>query len=633
MSSLQPLYDVKDRLEAAAIAGTGLLAEDFRLQRAAEALKPLAAASPVLGKISAGLDALLAAPEEQRPALLLDTLALVDAVAYTQGRWGLDGDLTPLPTGAGTYLPLPHSHLSLLLGALTGTGGRRETVVQLAWENHPESFQDYRVLPALIAGLGDGSSGAADQIAGILKQMGPSVVPLLKEGFDPKGKKAMARRVEVIDAIAGGAEEDWYLSQLPLAGKDVRAPLIYTLRHSEENYPRLRALYSSERGTCQDRAVMAIACLSSPEAAAFMRALSKENPMLVLHALAQSTSPVHADLVAEMLGAQLDKVFGREQPNWSTQLWQGVESLLQAALGKDSPAMLELYRQLAAWYAGDHTRWRASGPAFQSRRKLPLLAPFLGKNCQWPLPAGMLSMSLWRSPSPALRALAEELARSYGWPYLQPLVIAVGLTESPAALWERFAPVLADPETTRDQRLGILSGLGCLTGRLRGRPVLDRRWAETLTGLPLVPMGDEAPLWRASGYKNNTWVYTAAPLEIALYALDPGDGDSAGAFRANLERIQRQPGVSVDYMMESLRYRGWKDWRGMLPALVLAAGERLSPLDLERWYREYIGAYMSDEEKAAEIAWFTGEVRAKRLKVFVTWSEERVQQLLENFQK
>ena len=83
--NLQPLYDVKARLEQAAIAGTGLLGEDFRLQRAAESLKPLAAASPVFGKIDGGLRALLSAPAEERAGLLLDLLALVDAVAYTQG--------------------------------------------------------------------------------------------------------------------------------------------------------------------------------------------------------------------------------------------------------------------------------------------------------------------------------------------------------------------------------------------------------------------------------------------------------------------------------------------------------------------------------------------------------------------
>ena len=69
--NLQPLYDVKERLEQAAIAGTGLLGEDFRLKRAAENLKPLAAASPVFAKIDAGLEKLLSAPQEARSGLLL----------------------------------------------------------------------------------------------------------------------------------------------------------------------------------------------------------------------------------------------------------------------------------------------------------------------------------------------------------------------------------------------------------------------------------------------------------------------------------------------------------------------------------------------------------------------------------
>lgn len=34
--ALQPLYEVKERLEAAAVAGTGLLGEDFRLRRVLE---------------------------------------------------------------------------------------------------------------------------------------------------------------------------------------------------------------------------------------------------------------------------------------------------------------------------------------------------------------------------------------------------------------------------------------------------------------------------------------------------------------------------------------------------------------------------------------------------------------------
>ena len=152
MSSLQPLYEVKERLEAAAIAGTGLLEEDFRLRRAAENLKPLSAASPVFGKISAGLEKLLSAPPEERPGLLLDTLALVNAVAYTQGKTGIDGEMTPLPAGGGTCQQTPYSQLKPLHTALTTTGGGRAAMIGTAWKNHPEMFSDYRILPALIAG-------------------------------------------------------------------------------------------------------------------------------------------------------------------------------------------------------------------------------------------------------------------------------------------------------------------------------------------------------------------------------------------------------------------------------------------------------------------------------------------------
>ena len=126
---LQPLYDVKERLEHAAIAGTGLLGEDFRLKRSAEALKPLAAASPVFAKISAGLDALLDAPAEERGRRLLSLLALVDAVAYTQGTTGLAGEMAPLRAGGGTYCQISYGQIQPLLTALTTTGGGRMEIV------------------------------------------------------------------------------------------------------------------------------------------------------------------------------------------------------------------------------------------------------------------------------------------------------------------------------------------------------------------------------------------------------------------------------------------------------------------------------------------------------------------------
>ena len=36
---ITPIYDLRERLKAAAIAGTGLIPEDFRLKRAVEAIQ------------------------------------------------------------------------------------------------------------------------------------------------------------------------------------------------------------------------------------------------------------------------------------------------------------------------------------------------------------------------------------------------------------------------------------------------------------------------------------------------------------------------------------------------------------------------------------------------------------------
>ena len=81
----EPIYELRDRLRAAGIAGTNLLSEDFRLKRAFEAFKPLETASPVFAKIGQLAQQLLS-PDCQNPqGALLDTMTLVDAVICTLG--------------------------------------------------------------------------------------------------------------------------------------------------------------------------------------------------------------------------------------------------------------------------------------------------------------------------------------------------------------------------------------------------------------------------------------------------------------------------------------------------------------------------------------------------------------------
>lgn len=346
--NLQPLYDVQERLEHAAVAGTSLLGEDFRLKRAMEGLAPLAAASPVFGKISAALEGLLSAPPEGRGGMLLDTLALVDAVVYTQGKTGCPGPLEPLPVGAGTCRNLSYGQLHPLLEALTGTGGGRLAVVQDTWEAHPEYFSDYRVLPALRKGLGDSYGELASLNTNILGGQGSSIRPLLEEGFDPAGGRVMARRVEAMAQAMGAGANDFYLAQLPLAKREVRLALIDALGCDPANTALLLELCRTERkGDALSRARCALIRLDTPEAEAYLAELCRTAPDEMLEYLDRQSSRTAARLTAQMFGDVLDQMEANVDSVVPQTVWKRLKRLCQVLEGKTGPEIGALASRLA----------------------------------------------------------------------------------------------------------------------------------------------------------------------------------------------------------------------------------------------------------------------------------------------
>ena len=347
MNTLQPLYDVKERLEYAAVAGTSLLGEDFRLRRAAEAMKPLAAASPVFGKISDGLDGLLAAPGEQRPGLLLDVLSLADAVAYTQGTVGLAGEMQDLPTVGGTYQQISYSQIQPLLTALTATGGGRLEVIQTNWETHPEYFSDFRVLPALVNDLGDSYGEIGELISKILKTIGPAALPVLKAGFDPKGKKDMVRRVQIIEDISGSGANDFYLTHIPEAEKDVRAALVYALRHDANNVDKLIELTVTEKGAAKKMAFWALARMDCPAARDYWLR-SEKTKKLALQYAALNTTSVSSVIVAGELGRWLAPYEADVNAPLDLKGKEALEELLGLLPGKSGPEICDIYRRMTA---------------------------------------------------------------------------------------------------------------------------------------------------------------------------------------------------------------------------------------------------------------------------------------------
>ena len=423
MSSLQPLYDVKERLEYAAIAGTNLLDEDFRLRRSAQAMRPLAAASPVFGKISAGLDALLDSPADRRPGLLLDVLGLVDAVAYTQGTAGLAGDIQDLPAGGGTYQEISYSQIQPLLTALTTTGGGRLEVIQTAWEAHPEYFADFRVLPVLVSDLGDSYVEIGELISKILKTLGPAVLPALRAGFDPKGKKDMARRVRIMEDIAGSGANDFYLSHIPEAEKDVRAALIYALRRDGANAEKLIVLSVTEKGNARKMAFWALARMDCPAARDYWLQSEKTRELALQYA-ALNTTPVSSVIAAEELGRWLAPYEADSSAPLDLKGKETLSELLSLLPGKSGPEICGIYRRMAALgTALDNKAYpNTNGQSIALRLRPAGISGWGGEVPFSRAVPRVLRWSILFRPAPDLLELAEELWKK------DPAYASVGLT-------------------------------------------------------------------------------------------------------------------------------------------------------------------------------------------------------------
>ena len=442
MNSLQPLYDVKERLEYAAVAGTGLLGEDFRLRRSAESMRPLAAASPVFGKISAGLDQLLAAPADQRPGLLLDVLGLVDAVAYTQGGSGLAGDMQDLPTGGGAYREISYGQIQPLLTALTTTGGGRLEVIQTNWETHPEYFSDFRILPALVNGLGDSYGEISNYNAEILKDLGSIVLPLLKTDFDPAGKRGMARRVEVIAAVEGDGATSWLQAVLTEAKKDVRTAVLAALGIDARNTGMLLELAKTEHGGNRNAVLASLAKQDGADVRSFWESELKQNGESVKF-LRDNQTDWAAELVASGLRGRLEAFLSGD--GVVPQKDSGELTTWCHAIGrKATPAILGFWRWARARMDGIDKLQNGKGNSILIGVRLSdcLLETLCANG---PGPVCDLCLTLWQEHPDTTRYLIHSF-------------LAALMTRPAAEVYDTFSPYILTEEPAKDvQRKNTLN--------------------------------------------------------------------------------------------------------------------------------------------------------------------------------
>ena len=267
--NLEPLYELKNRIENVAIVGINLVKDDFRLQRAVDQMKGYASAAKVFKQIYEMGQKLIEGDEEDKCDLFLDLLALLDAVLCTQATTYSGDNLQKIETTAGKenfYQELHYSELSQIVSAFTGTGGGRLAIIENAFETNPEMFDDFRLKSYMIDGLSDKYSGIADRITRELKKKDKDIVPLLKDGFNPQGKREMIARLDIIGAICKEDENDFYKYCIENGSKEMKENAISELKYCQDNIDYILDLIKTEKGSVKNKAYVSLLWMNDSRA-------------------------------------------------------------------------------------------------------------------------------------------------------------------------------------------------------------------------------------------------------------------------------------------------------------------------------------------------------------------------------
>ena len=630
--NLQALYDLKDRLEHAAIAGTTLIQEDFRLHRAVEALAPLANANPVFGKISAGAKSLLIAQENERSTRLLEVLSLVDAVVYTQGITNLAGEITVLEQRTASYVQASYGELHPLLTALKGTGSGRTSLIRECWKSHPDYFSDFRILPHVVGALGDNYGELTDPISEILMKQGTAIIPLLKEKFDPEGKTEMARRVRLVAKLAGEKENDWFVNILPESKKDVREAVIQALSLSQDNAQLLLDLCQSERGKLREAALRSCAVMDTEEAAAFWAKEVQKKPNTV-SCLKGVCSTLAADLSAGAMRTFLENMLAEGQQIYEQSDLEQITMLTAVVCGKYSAEIDSLW----CWIAERMDQFAAVVPENKVRSCNMNLAEHLQKT--------LMHTILWNS-CPEVLAMAKKLGTENREWFLCCAMLADMAEISAGELYERYAPFLVktgllkrESNEQRNDRIQIMRALSAVRWNpernaytvvfprwdaLTGNPVtsarkldgMDPRWMTLLTDPKVNQDGAVYNLTLDNYHKK---VEPAIDWLIS-WLVDGSNQELCELAGSWLYQWIMETGNLTYHFYDLLRC-GWKNWRGMLTHCANKNGE-ISYTQTQSLLRMIP---ISNAEKAAELRDLDQIAETKNMKVqYGLWPHEAI---------
>lgn len=264
--SLSLVMETEREVRRLLVAGSALASEDFRLKRLLPQMNAAGAKVPVFARVADGISKVVEAPSQESAAGLLELATLVNAILYTQGQTGAAGEAVPVET-AGLRYPTTLSlrKIKPLIEALTQKGmGRTEVIRQYAEEG---IGADIRLIGPLLVALGDGYAEIYELAEQMLVGFGPELAPLLAADFDMQGGKPYARRLGILNELAGMAYRDLYLQALEQGDAEIKLAALHVLKQHPDNEALLLQAAKERRAAIREAAYEGLGNCDSEAAA------------------------------------------------------------------------------------------------------------------------------------------------------------------------------------------------------------------------------------------------------------------------------------------------------------------------------------------------------------------------------
>ena len=344
--NFEPLYELKNRLENVAVVGINLVKDDFRLKRAVEQVKEYSTVAKVFKQIYDMGSSLISTDDEDKCDLFLDLLALLDAVLCTQATT-YSGDkpqqIKTIAKNKDYYKELHYSELSPLLYALTETGSGRYEIIENIIENNSKLLNDFRVKNYMIHGLSDKYSEISYIITEELKKQGKEVIPLLKGGFDPQGKRDMVLRFDIISTLCKEEENDFYKYCIENGSKEIKEIAIEALKYSQDNIDYILDLTKTEKGRLKNKAFEALSYMNDDRAEKEWDKFFKKKPFENILYLQNTNQQWAIDYLTNYIEEYVKEL---KKEDKKKEVGVEVSSLCMMTFKRRTNKLLSLYKEL-----------------------------------------------------------------------------------------------------------------------------------------------------------------------------------------------------------------------------------------------------------------------------------------------